>query len=119
MGEFAECRSCGSGSLLPFYSPDGLVVYFCNSCRARFSGYASEPCFEGAPIFLEQAEYTRQTIENDNAPLPEGELMEKYMTLLETYPPIQAAEGSDGCPYCGEEIPDPSSVCPGCWLPPA
>jgi hypothetical protein len=90
MVEMAECKACCAGVLLPFQSPQGFVVYFCNNCRSRFSGYASEPCSDGSPIFAFSAEYTEAYAERAGTPLPESALMEKYRNLLDANPPVEA-----------------------------
>lgn len=87
MGDLAECKACGSGVLLPFTSPQGYMVYFCNSCRRRFSGYAFEPTADGIQVFSEYAVYMDEPVSCEIPPLPESELMEKYRELLDSNPP--------------------------------
>jgi hypothetical protein len=112
MGELADCKACNEGVLMPFHTPDGYVIYFCNNCRSRFSGYAIEPSFEGSPVFSESARYTEPFLEEE---LAGPKVKEMYRTLLEEFPP-EADNGND-CPYCGSELSEGSRYCCDCWLP--
>ena len=112
LNELAGCKKCDGGVLVPFHTPDGYVIYFCNNCRARFSGYANEPLLDGSPAFMGYAVYSEPSKE---VGVPEEELKARYEELLGTFPPERRVEG--GCLYCGSQIPEGSTYCSECWLP--
>lgn len=116
--EYAECRICGCGQLLPFSSPEGYTVYFCTNCRARFSGYQEEPFYEGAPIFSEMAYYSFRDSGDDGSTFTEGDLLRKYRDLLEENPPM--ISDKDEVPvkdWCSKQILDEAGLPDACWLP--
>jgi len=114
--DYAECKLCGMGYLLPFYSTRGEVVYFCTNCRARFSGYLEEPESDGVSVFAEYAEYTTPDIIRENG-LPGGKLIEEYRALLDDHQPIPMERNRNVCPYCGEYLQSGEPICSKCWLP--
>lgn len=116
MVELAECKACGSGVLLPFYSPDGFVVYYCSGCRARFSGYSQEPMYEGRALFADFADYSDPSQENNGSNLCDGEMISRYRGLLDANPPLSVSLTPGLCRYCGTEVPEGSSSCTGCWM---
>jgi len=83
MDNYAQCMICGDGQLLPFFSREGEVVYFCTRCRTRFSGYNVEPADEGEPILLDRAVYT----ETEDDSKPDLGLYNSYRKILEEMPP--------------------------------
>ena len=116
MEDYPECKLCEMGSLLPFFSPKGEVVYFCTNCRARFSGYVEEPEMEGERVFSDFAEYTSPEGIREKG-LPGGKLIEAYRSLLDEHKPIPLERTQPVCQYCGEEITEGESICQSCWLP--
>lgn len=116
MEGYAECRQCGNGVLVPFYSSSGENVYFCTHCRSRFSGYLHEPSIDGIHVFSDTADYSQpgKILEEG---LPGGKLLDEYRSILEEFPPISVEKDSDSCPYCGGEIEEYDGLCRLCWLP--
>ena len=115
--EFAECKLCGNGVLLPFTGPGGHMVYFCTNCRARFSGYHEEPMFEGAPTFSEMATYSyRDSVETGES-FTTGELINSYRTILEENPPIPTEGTVPECQLCSPELLLEYDHIDLCWMP--
>lgn len=104
MADLAECKACGAGVLLPFQSPQGFVVYYCNNCRCRFSGYSFEPTFDGIQVFSPFAEYTEPFAGRSNPPLPESELLDKYRILLDSNPPLEGGWEDQASSSLPEEL---------------
>ena len=112
----AGCKVCNEGVLLPFYSPEGHVVYFCNNCRSRFSAYYEEPNFEGIPIFTELAFYVTE-MDVVGETLTTGKLMDRFKSILEEFPPNPLPLEDGGCPYCAGPL-GPDGKCQDmCYLP--
>jgi len=116
--DYAECRLCCNGVLLPFTGPEGHMVYFCTNCRARFSGYHEEPIFEGAPIFSEMAYYTYRDSLDTGDTITRGKLLDSYREILETYPPSPSMESIPPCPLCSSDLIMEYGQFDLCWLPP-
>ena len=76
------CGACEKGRLLPFYGPNGTVVYFCTHCMRKFSGYTEEPVEES---------------------VEESPLIDEYERIFLKYLPDIIEEGEVYCPFC--EIP--------------
>ena len=87
MEGYAECQVCSNGYLLPFYGSDGTCVYFCSSCRSRFSGYAREPTIDGLPIFSKMAKYSIAEEFGMGGSSEVSDLMESYRSLMDQNPP--------------------------------
>jgi hypothetical protein len=116
MDSNAECKVCNNGVLLPFYSPEGHVVYFCNNCRSRFSAYAEEPHLDGIPVFTDLAYYITET-DVVGESLTAGKMMDEFKMILEENPPKPLPLEDGGCPYCAGPL-DPEGKCQDlCYLP--
>jgi hypothetical protein len=115
--EYAECKMCLNGVLLPFTGPEGHMVYFCSSCRARFSGYQEEPIFEGAPIFAEMAYYSFRDAMDTGDTFTKGELLDSYRTILEENPPTSSESSVPDCDLCSRDLLINCENTDLCWLP--
>lgn len=115
--EYAECKLCMNGVLLPFTGPEGHMVYFCTSCRARFSGYQEEPIFEGVPLFSEMAIYSFRDSVDTGDTFTKGKLLESYRTILENNPPTQDEVSAPECDLCSRDLLMNCDHIDLCWLP--
>ncbi|MFW3145703.1 MAG: hypothetical protein ACMUIE_02700 [Thermoplasmatota archaeon] len=115
--EYADCKMCGCGQLLPFTSPDGFLVYFCTYCRAKFSGYVDDPMFEGSPIFAEMAYYSMRDTSDHGESFTRGELMDAYKSILDEFPPQPSEENVPECPKCSKELLIQYDLIDLAWLP--
>ncbi len=117
MEGFADCKACNEGVLVPFYSPEGQVVYFCNNCRSRFSAYYEDPQIDGIPVFTSLAYYiTEGDLANDTT-FTTGALMEEFKKVLEDIPPEPLELEEGGCPFCTGSL-GPNGKCSDlCYLP--
>ena len=95
MTEYAQCRLCGEGDLLPFYGDEGTIAYFCTSCRSRFSGYDKDEELDDRLSFAEKASYsldrTEEVVEEEKEP----SLFTTYRGLFRENPPFKG-EGKGG-----------------------
>ncbi|RLF60842.1 MAG: hypothetical protein DRN37_01985 [Thermoplasmata archaeon] len=117
MEGFPECRACNDGVLVPFYSPEGHVVYFCNNCRARFSAYYEEPMIDGVPVFSEIASYFMGSETGMEEPLRGGMLMEKFRSVLDEMPPGAETGETGVCPICSGPLGPDGRCLNLCFLP--
>ncbi len=85
MTEYAQCRLCGDGDLLPFYGEEGSIAYFCTSCRSRFSGYNEEEA-DGMHSFADRASYSLDKAEEEKK---EAFLFTTYRDLFRENPPYK------------------------------
>ncbi|MCU0798988.1 MAG: hypothetical protein MUC62_04895 [Candidatus Thermoplasmatota archaeon] len=115
MEGYADCKICKGGSLLPFTSPDGYMVYFCNNCGTRFSGYYDEPLSEGVPVFSERAFYTSEQRLEEGFPIQPGRMMDAFRKLLDDNPP--KPQTTKQCGTCGCFYGDGGIVIDLCSLP--
>ena len=115
--DYAECKICGCGQLLPFTSPEGHTVYFCTNCRARFSGYQEEPFYEGAPIFSEMAYYSFRDSGDNGQTFTEGGILDSYRALLEEYPPQIPDKDAPTTDKCSTVLLTDPELRDACWLP--
>lgn len=115
--EYAECKQCMNGVLLPFTGPEGRMVYFCTSCRARFSGYHEEPFFEGVPVFSEMAYYSFRDSVDTGDSLTKGKLLDSYRMILENNPPDQSLASIPDCDLCSRDMLLECDHINLCWLP--
>jgi len=106
MEEYAECKVCNAGALLPFFSPEGQVVYFCTNCLTRFSGYIEDPAVDGEPVFAECAYYSLERQIERVEPINPGKLMDLYRDILEDHPPKPVNGMPGSCPSCQRPIDD-------------
>lgn len=111
----ADCKVCNDGVLLPFYSPDGLVVYFCNNCRSRFSAYYEEPMMDGAPVFTSIAYYIREEDLDEDDTLTKGEMLDEFKRILEENPPEPVNDGV--CVNCSGPLNINGECVDLCYLP--
>ncbi len=100
MTEYARCKLCGDGDLLPFYGEEGTIAYFCTNCRSRFSGYNEE---EGGDrhSFADRASYSLDKTEE------EPTLFTTYRDLFRENPPFK---GEGKGEYDPEEDPDKANL---------
>ena len=117
MEGYAECKACCDGVLLPFYSPEGQVVYFCNSCRTRFSAYYEEPMMDGYPVFLDSAYYSDQEDHEKMRPFTPGKLMDEYKKILGENPPQPLVLEEGTCPHCAGPLGPEGTCLSMCYLP--
>ncbi|MCD6383022.1 MAG: hypothetical protein J7L88_01005 [Thermoplasmata archaeon] len=96
------CGACEKGRLLPFYGPNGTVVYFCTHCMRKFSGYTEEPVVDGIPVFSNMAHYSEPE-ERVEESVEESPLIDEYERIFLKYLPDIIEEGEVYCPFC--EIP--------------
>lgn len=86
MTEYAQCRLCGEGDLLPFYGDEGTIAYFCTSCRSRFSGYNEDEGLDDT--FADRASYSldrTEEVEEEKEP----SLFATYRDLFSENPPYK------------------------------
>ncbi|MFO8050087.1 MAG: hypothetical protein R6V01_00100 [Thermoplasmatota archaeon] len=114
--EYAECGICSCGQLLPFTSPEGYTMYFCTSCRARFSGYQEEPFYQGVPIFAEMAHYTYRDSGDQDQAFTRGRILDSYRELLEEYPPPES-EQLPTTARCTSSLLENADLMDASWLP--
>jgi hypothetical protein len=93
------------------------MVYFCSSCRARFSGYQEEPMFEGIPIFSEMAYYSFRDAMESGDTFTRGELLDSYRTILEENPPVPNEASIPDCDLCSRDLLMNCDHVDLCWLP--
>ncbi|MCK5773516.1 MAG: hypothetical protein KAH57_06980 [Thermoplasmata archaeon] len=94
MTEYAQCRLCGEGDLLPFYGEEGKIAYFCTSCRSRFSGYSKEEEMDDGFSFADSASYSLDKVEEVEEE-KEPSLFKTYRGLFRENPPYKG-EGKQG-----------------------
>ncbi len=117
MEGYAECKACCEGVLIPFYGPEGHVVYFCNNCRARFSAYYEEPMMDGFPVFLDTAYYSTEEDHRTQEPFTSGKLMDAFRDALAENPPVPLPLEGGCCPFCSGPL-NPGGECLDlCYLP--
>jgi hypothetical protein len=117
MEGYPECRACNEGILVPFYGPEGHVVYFCNFCRSRFSAYYEDPTYDGVPVFTSLAYYITEGDLKDEKSLTSGELMDEFKRILNSIPPEPLPLEDGGCPYCAGPIGPDGKCSDLCYLP--
>ncbi|MGA1872093.1 MAG: hypothetical protein ACMUHY_00340 [Thermoplasmatota archaeon] len=115
--EYAECKLCQNGVLLPFTGPEGHTVYFCTNCRARFSGYQEEPMFEGVPVFSEMATYLVRDSLDSGETFTRGKLHDDYRAILDENPPLPLDSAVPVCDFCSRDLVLTCEHLELCWLP--
>lgn len=115
--DYAECKLCHNGVLLPFTGPEERIVYFCTNCRARFSGYHEEPTFDGIPIFSQMATYLVSDSLDTGETFSKGELHDSYRSIMDLNPPIQTEPSIPECEYCSRDLLLDCEFMEICWLP--
>ena len=88
MTQYSLCKLCGEGDLLPFYGEEGMIAYFCTSCRSKFSGYSEED--GGRASFADMANYSLQKKREE-----EPTLFSTYEDLFRDNPPFKGKGKKD------------------------
>ncbi len=89
MTEYARCKLCGDGDLLPFYGEEGKIAYFCTSCKSRFSGYNEDEEPDGRFSFADSASYSLDRTEEVEEEEKEPSLFTTYRNLFRENPPYK------------------------------